>query len=229
MMSPAGEFMEITYLGHSAFRLKGKTGTVVTDPFLASVGFKLPAVKADVVTISHAHDDHNAVAAVEGTTTHPRPYLINQAGEYEVGGITVFGYPTWHDAEEGKQRGRNIIYSIFVDDIHVLHLGDLGHELAHDLIENMPDVDVLLCPVGGEFTLGVGAAIDVIHDVEPGVVIPMHYRTDQHSDTFAKLATVEEFMKQWGKQVEPQDNYVVNAHGTDDEVETKLVVLRPKA
>lgn len=226
--STAGENMEITYLGHAAFKLKGKAGIVVTDPYLPAVGWKMPAVKADIVTISHDHFDHSAAANIGGTTNRPLPYVITQAGEYEVGGITVFGQPTWHDAATGQERGRNIVYSIFVDDIHVLHLGDIGHPLSHEMIENLPDVDVLLCPVGGAVTVSSAQAMDIIQEIEPAVVIPMHYRTPEHDASFAKLATLEDFLKQWGKQVEPEDSYVVNAHTNADEVETKLVVLRAK-
>src|SRR5579885_2961426 len=99
--------MEITYLGHSSFKLKGKNGTVVTDPYDSSIGLVLPSTSADIVTVSHQHSDHNATQKINGTTRRQKPFLITDPGEYEVGGISVFGMSTFHDAENGAQRGTN--------------------------------------------------------------------------------------------------------------------------
>jgi len=221
--------MDIQYVGHSCFRLRGKEGIVITDPFQSSVGFSMPSLRADVVTVSHGHDDHNNSKAVGATTNREKPFIVQEAGEYEVGGITVFGYPTWHDDQKGSERGRNIMYSIFIDDIHVLHLGDLGHSLDEKTIEAIPAVDVLLCPVGGVYTINAKVASEVIGALEPAMVIPMHYRTEQHdAKTFAELATVEEFMKEYGKTAQTQDKLRIAGAKAGEEGETELIVLEPK-
>lgn len=221
--------MEIAYFGHACFRLKGKEGVVVTDPYGMMVGWKLPAMKADVVTISHQHEDHNNILGVKSMGEQSSPFLIDQAGEYEVGGITVFGYPTFHDGQQGAERGKNIMYSIFLDGVHVLHLGDLGHELTQSMIEEIGDVDVLLCPVGGKFTIDPQAAVEVIHSLEPDIVIPMHYKTPVHSpENFGEMATLEEFLQKYGKTAAAQEKLVVSGKSSDEEAETQLVVLEPK-
>lgn len=221
--------MEIQYLGHSCFRLKGKEGTVVTDPYGSMVGWKLPAIKADVVTVSHQHEDHNNILGVKSISDRPRPFIVDQAGEYEVGGITVFGHPTWHDGQQGVERGRNIIFSIYLDGVHILHLGDLGHTLPDNVIEEVGDVDVLLCPVGGVFTIDPQRALDTISAIEPDVVIPMHYRSPAHDQAgFGELSTLEDFMQKYGKTAVAQEKLVVSARSSDEEAETQLVVLEPK-
>ncbi|MCD8485073.1 MBL fold metallo-hydrolase [Candidatus Woesebacteria bacterium] len=221
--------MDIQYVGHSCFRLRGKEGIVITDPFQSSVGFSMPALRADVVTLSHDHGDHNHADGVKATASRENPFVIREAGEYEVGGITVFGYPSWHDDQKGEERGRNIMYSIFLDDVHVLHLGDLGHKLDQKTIEAIPAVDVLLCPVGGIYTINAKVASEVISSLEPATVIPMHYRTDQHdTETFGELATVEDFMKEYGKTAQPQDKLRLTGGKAAEETETELVVLDAK-
>ncbi len=104
--------MDITYLGHSSFKLKGKQGIVVTDPFDKSVGFSFPSVSADIVTVSHGHGDHNNAKGVSGTTARPEPWIVTTAGEYEIAGISVFGYETFHDGTKGSERGKNVVYKI---------------------------------------------------------------------------------------------------------------------
>ncbi len=222
--------MEVQYLGHSSFRLKGKDGVVITDPY-GGVGFSFPSAKADIVTVSHQHADHNNLVPVKPVKDGDKVFAITQAGEYDAKGITVFGYPTFHDSVEGAERGRNIIFSIFVDDVHVLHLGDLGHTLTEKDLENFSDVDVLLCPVGGHFTIDPQQAVEVISAIEPKYVIPMHFKTAAHDvATYGELATLEDFMTKFGKTVTPQDKLVINASKSagEEEVETQLIVLEPK-
>lgn len=222
--------MDIQYVGHSCFRIRGKEGTVVTDPYdPKAVGLPASSVRADIVTVSHEHGDHNAVPAVKPTANREKVFVINHPGEYEVQGVTVVGYPSFHDGTQGSERGKNIMFSIFVDDVHVLHLGDLGHTLDEKTIEDIPDIDVLLCPVGGVFTINPSQAIEVISSLEPSYVIPMHYRSEQHSETFAGVATLAEFLAQYGKQAPEQDKLQLSGpKSSDDDVETQLVVLTPK-
>lgn len=220
--------MDIQYIGHSSFRLKGKEGIVVTDPFNSSVGFPFPSLKADLVTVSHAHADHNNTSAVKPTAQRNAVFLIENPGEYEVSNISVYGYHTWHDSHKGDDRGANTAFSIFLDGVHVLHLGDLGHALDEKTIQQIPEVDILLCPVGGHFTIDPKTASEVISTLEPSVIIPMHYKTSAHSADYADLATLEEFCKEYGKTAEAVDKFAYTKKTALDESETQLVILQPR-
>lgn len=155
--------MEIYPLGHSSFRIKGKTVTVVMDPYLKQSD-------ADIVTISHDHQDHNVLDKISGT-----PFVVNGPGEYEIKGVTVVGVATFHDDQNGGERGANTAYKINIDGINVCHLGDLGHKLSDEQLDQIGDVDILLIPVGGKFTIDAKMAAQVVTQIEPLVVIPMHY------------------------------------------------------
>lgn len=188
--------MEISYLGHSCFKIKTKTGVVVCDPYSKSVGFEMPSVAADLVTVSHLqHDDHSAIQTVSASSRRKEPFVITNPGEYEVEGISVFGYPSFHDSSEGKERGANTVYVIQAEDLRILHLGDLGHPLGEKLIEEFESIDVLMIPVGGVYTISAKEAIEVISKIEPTYVLPMHYKTDRHDQArFGELAGITEFV-----------------------------------
>lgn len=167
--------MIITWLGHSAFKLQGKNSaglvTVITDPFHPEkIGLKLPRLEADIVTISHGHDDHNNAEAVKGD-----PRIITEAGEYETKEVFIQGVPSYHDDKKGAERGSNIIYRFEMDDLSVTHLGDLGTELDNKQLEGLEGTDILLIPVGGVYTIDAQKAVTVINQIEPRIVIPMHY------------------------------------------------------
>lgn len=215
--------MEITYLGHSAFKLKGKNGTVLTDPFGDSVGLSFPNTSADIITISHQHGDHNATSKVKGTARRSTPFIVAYPGEYEVGGISIFGVKTFHDASKGEERGTNTVFTIIIDDIRVCHLGDLGHELSSSQLEEIGVVDVLLCPVGGHFTIDPKQAVSAIQQIEPSYVIPMHYRTEKHAEMFSEVQPLEAFLKEYGVQPAPQPKLAVEKLKLPEE--TELVVL----
>jgi len=220
--------MQITYLGHSAFKLKGSSGTVVTDPYHSSVGFEFPRVTADLVTVSHQHQDHNAFENVKPASGKEKVFLVSQAGEYEVSGISVFGTVTAHDAEDGLSRGKNLVFTILLDDLRICHLGDLGHELTNKQADAIGNIDVLLCPVGGEYTIDPVQAVKTIHRLEPSIVIPMHYHTPAHNqDTFGKLVTVDAFLRTYGVEVQPVASLEVSAARLPEE--TELSVLIPAA
>jgi L-ascorbate metabolism protein UlaG (beta-lactamase superfamily) len=217
--------MDIIYYGHSCFKIKGSQGSVVTDPYDPYVGFSLPSVSADVVTVSHAHPDHAAFGKISGSTRREKPFIIEQPGEYEVGGISVFGVKTYHDANQGVERGQNIIFTIMVDNIRVCHLGDLGHELSADAISEIGSVDVLLCPVGGTFTIDPKLAVKTIHAIEPSIVVPMHFKTAEHDvNVFSDVATLEDFLKEYGTEVQPEAKLKVDEGRLPEE--TELVVLQ---
>ena len=167
--------MIITWLGHSCFKIQDKSGsdgaTVATDPFDKSTGLKVPKFEANILTISHDHADHNNASAINGS-----PFIIKSAGEYEINGISVEGIESYHDEKQGAERGKNIIFRIDIDNISVAHLGDLGHALDAKQLEKLKGTDILLIPVGGNHTINAKKAVEVVGQVEPRIVIPMHYK-----------------------------------------------------
>jgi len=189
--------VEITWLGHSCFRLRGRQATVITDPYSPSLGYSLGKPKADIITVSHQHEGHSYVSGIEG---NPKPVL--GPGEYEIGGVLIIGVATFHDNVRGEQRGKNTVYVMEVDEIAVCHLGDLGHVLTAEQVEELGDVDVLLLPVGGVSTIDAPTAAEVVRQLEPRVVVPMHYKTTTLS---WKLESAERFLKEIGaKEVNAQ-------------------------
>ncbi len=168
--------MEISWLGHSCFQLRGKNVTLITDPFSPQVGastgeaYKLGKVSASIVTVSHDHPGHNYVVGVDGN-----PRALRGPGEYEISDVLITGVSAYHDNERGKQLGRNTMYVIHMDDIMICHLGDLGHNLQEEQLEAVADADILLIPISGQHTLNAAQAAEVISQVEPRIVIPMHY------------------------------------------------------
>jgi len=190
--------MDINYLGHSSFRLKGKGATVVTDPFDKEVGLEWGSVTAEIVTVSHDHSDHNRVDRVKGTQAKAEPLVIDAPGEYEALGVSVFGISSFHDKEKGATRGNNTIFTIHIDDVVVAHLGDLGDTLTKKQVELINGVDVLLLPVGGIYTIDPAEAVKVAVQVEPAIVVPMHFRAKGMGEAFAKLASLDDFLKEAG-------------------------------
>lgn len=214
--------MEIKYLGHSSFQIKTKTARIITDPFdSAMVGMKYPKVEADIVTVSHDHLDHNSSAQVTGN-----PLILNWPGEFEKNSVRIFGYQTFHDAEEGAQRGENVMYKFETEDISVLHCGDLGHKLLTEFVDKIESVDIMMVPVGGFYTIDAAQAVSLIKQIEPSVIIPMHYGHGAlNQEGFGQLQGVEEFMKQMGiTEFEPVDKYVVKREDLQAE-NTKVVVM----
>ncbi len=208
--------MEITWLGHSCFRLRSREGVVLTDPCPPSSGYSIGKPTADVVLISHDHPNHSHRKAVAGT-----PIFIDAPGEYEVAGIFVAGVSTYHDARKGERRGKNTAYVIEMDEIRLCHLGDLGHVPTPEQAEEMSGVDVLLVPVGGQNTIDASAAADVVSLLEPRVVIPMHYKTDKET---ASLDPLQKFLKEMGvTAAEPLPKATLT--GTNLPMETQVMVL----
>ncbi len=186
--------MIITWQGHSCFKIQDKVGpdgvTLVTDPFNKETGLKVPNFEADIVTVSHDHKDHNNVDALRG-----KPFVISCAGEYDFKGVLIEGIDSFHDDKKGEDRGGNIMYRIEIDDISVAHLGDLGDALDNAQIEKLIGTDVLLIPVGGTYTIDAKKAVEVISQIEPRIVIPMHYKT---KDIKYDLDPIDKFIKEIG-------------------------------
>ncbi len=211
--------MEIIYLGHSSFLFKYKDVRVVCDPVGKQVGFNQARVRADVVTISHdQHDDHDDLSLVEG-----EPMIINGPGEYEIKEVGITGISSFHDNKEGKERGKNTIYVFDIDELRICHLGDLGHQLTDGQLKTMDGVDVLLVPVGGEYTINPEEAKKVISQVGPSVVIPMHFKTKEHNKNFGSLATAEDFVKEIGMEERKETKLKIKKLDLPEEME--LVVL----
>ncbi len=212
--------MDITYLGHSSFRMRGKDASVVTDPFDPKmVGLKFSGVKADIVTVSHDHKDHNYVDGVKEAEK-----VVNGPGEYEIKGVSILGYGTFHDSEKGEKRGKNTVYVYEFDNLRIAHLGDLGHKLPEDLLEEIGDIDILLIPVGGVFTIDSALAIETVQAIEPSIVIPMHYQQKGlNQATFSELAPVESFLQDIGLPVEKMGKLSIKQ--SDFIEETKRVVV----
>jgi L-ascorbate metabolism protein UlaG (beta-lactamase superfamily) len=215
--------MDITFLGHSSFRLKGKTATVVTDPFDPEVvGLKFPKVAADIVTVSHQHEDHNQADLVKDVKR-----LVSGPGEYEIMGVSIIGIPTFHDEKKGAKRGKNTIYVYEMDGLRLVHLGDLGHKLHEKILEKIGDIDILMVPVGGEYTIGPTEAVEVARAIEPKIVIPMHYQMPGlNPATFAKLSSTKPFLAEIGLLVEKIDKLSVKKENIGEE--SKVILLEKK-
>ena len=173
--------MEIKYLGHSSFLIKTKTAKIVTDPFDPEmVGLKFSKTEADIVTISHGHKDHNQFKNVSGING-VSPLMIDMPGEFEKMGIRIFGFQTFHDKTNGSERGENIMYKFESEGMSLLHCGDLGMIPEESFLETIGEVDVLLVPVGGFYTIDSDEAVSLVKKIEPSIVIPMHYITEKSS------------------------------------------------
>ncbi|MCG9969395.1 MBL fold metallo-hydrolase [Pelotomaculum terephthalicicum JT] len=167
--------MRIEWKGHASFLLVSSQGVrVLTDPFDEYVGYPLPNVEVDVATVSHQHGDHNFTASLPG-----KPVIVEGAGEHEAAGIVIKGVATYHDPEQGKKRGENTVFVIQLDGLNICHLGDLGHLLTSKQVSDIGQVDVLLIPVGGFFTIDAKQAYEVVKQLRPALVLPMHYKLDE--------------------------------------------------
>lgn len=223
--------VDIYFLGQACFRIKGKNTAVVVDPYDAEfIGLSPLKLEADIVCVTHAHKDHSAVELVKGASeTRPsenddsagKPFVISGPGEYEIRGVNIVGVSSFHDDSEGSERGRNVIYQITIDGVNIVHLGDLGQKkLTQAQIEEI-NCDVLLLPVGGVYTIDGKEAVEIVSQLEPKVIIPMHYKLPNLK---VELKNVSEFLAAVGKEkMEPLPKYSI----TEDRMpqETEVVVL----
>jgi len=207
--------MDIKYLGHSSFFIKGREAKLVTDPFDPKItGLKFPKTEADIVTISHHHKDHDNIEQISGN-----PLIIDWPGQFERKGVRVTGFKSFHDKKQGSERGDNIFYRI-EDDLSVLHCGDLGFVPDDKFLDEIGEIDILLVPVGGTYTIDAGEAIQLIKKVEPTIVIPMHFQTPG----LKELAPISEFLKKIGAEnVVPVPKLTVKKEELEEEM--KVVVM----
>jgi L-ascorbate metabolism protein UlaG (beta-lactamase superfamily) len=217
--------MDITFLGHSSFKIKTKTATVITDPFDPQmVGLKYSGVEGEIVTVSHAHKDHNAVEKVSGVKK-----VLEGPGEYEIMGVSVIGYPSFHDDKSGAERGKNTIYVIEAEGLRLAHLGDLGHTLSDDLVNEIGSIDVLMIPVGGKFTIGPKEAVEIVGKIDPYFIIPMHYsEPGLNAQTFAGLESVNTFLKEIGMSVENLPKFSLKKEDILEDQGSKVIILEKK-
>ncbi|MFC1923799.1 MBL fold metallo-hydrolase [Chloroflexota bacterium] len=207
--------MEITWLGHSCFRIKGKEVTLVADPCDKSIGYSPGKLIANIVTVSHDHAGHCYLEGIENS-----PKVLSRPGEYEVGGVFITGIGTFHDQERGKSRGKNTSYLIEIEDIRLCHLGDLGHVPSPRQIEDLGSIDVLFVPVGGVSTIDAKIAAEIVRLINPKIIIPMHYRTQE----VTWLEPLDKFIKEMGlREVVPQPKLSVTRLGLP--LETQVIVL----
>jgi L-ascorbate metabolism protein UlaG (beta-lactamase superfamily) len=219
--------MEITWFGHSCFRLRDRSVTVVTDPYGKDIGLILPRVRADLVTVSHDADDHNYTRGVKsGFTTLTGP------GEYEVAGLFVTGLELRGERKKSKEQAakpRNTVFLFEFEDLTVCHLGDLDHVPTQAQVEeSLGQVDVLLIPVGGGESLNAAQASEVVSLLEPHIVIPMHYKVKGLEMT-VKLDPATKFLKEMGlDDVPTQETFKVTRSGLPEETQVVLLELKSK-
>jgi L-ascorbate metabolism protein UlaG (beta-lactamase superfamily) len=220
--------MNIIWHGQSFFeigvknRKEGET-KIITDPFEADfVGLKFPKTEGDIVLVSHGHKDHSNAKNVCGS-----PFVIDTPGEYEIKDVFIKAISSFHDDSKGKERGVNIMFTIQAEDMKVAFLGDLGQkELTSEQVDTLGNVDILIIPVGGTYTINAKEAAEVTAQIEPGIVIPMHYKIPGLK---VELDDVAKFLKEMGAEgIEPLPKLKVSPKdlpGKDEEM--KIILLTP--
>ena len=187
--------VDVEWFGHSCFGVRGKTKTLMFDPF-KGIGLPEPKAKADIVLCSHSHQDHNNTKPVR----HEKSIVMEEfTGTKQIDGVSIRGVPVFHDESQGSERGRNSIYAVHFEDVAFCHLGDLGHGLSSSQVNEIGSADVLFLPIGGFFTIGPEQAREVMQSLKPKIAVPMHYRAPGMSAMFRPLKKVEDFVR-------PEDN-----------------------
>lgn len=211
--------MQIEWLGHACFLLTGTDGTkVLTDPFDEKVGYPLPKVEVDVVTVSHQHFDHNATHLLPG-----QPVVVEGTGRHTAAGIAIRGVATFHDPDRGAKRGTNTVFVISLDGLNVCHLGDLGHSLSAEQAAEIGVVDVLCVPVGGFYTIDARVARETVDQLKPAVVLPMHYKFSSKMEM--PIVPVEDFL-QYYPRAERQKALVLDKASPAGEPRVVILDLR---
>ena len=212
--------MHLTWLGHSAFKIQDKIGsdgvTLVIDPYGIESGLKMPRMEADILIITHNHADHNYREAVKGN-----PFVVDCAGEYEVKGVSIEGVVVPHDDKEGRERGLVVAYRINIDDINIVHLSDLGGTLDPKQLEVLSGADILLIPVGGKYTIDAKKAVEVVSQLEPRIVIPMHYKIPGLK---YDLDGAEKFIKEIGLKPRLEEKLKISKRDLPQE-DMELIIL----
>ncbi len=212
--------MLITWLGQACFKIEGKETTIVIDPY-EDIGLKLSKLTAQLLLITHDHHDHANRKAVSGD-----PFVIAGPGEYEIRNVFVYGIAGYHDTSQGAERGMITMYTIEYEGMTLAHLGDLGTaELTPEQMEKLEDVDILMIPIGGEYTIDAKGAAKIISHIEPRIVIPMHYYIPGLK-TGKKLDDEQKFRREMGAKTEVMDKLRMTSKDIPQE-ETRIIFLKP--
>ncbi|MEN6327953.1 MAG: MBL fold metallo-hydrolase [Syntrophomonas sp.] len=186
--------MKIQWLGHASFIIETQGKRIITDPFDKKYGYPLCSQEVDIATVSHEHLDHNAVHELQGS-----PRVIRGPGSFVLDEITIKGIHSFHDKFQGKNRGSSIMYKIYSEGLNLLHLGDLGQQtLTNGQLAEIGEVDILLIPVGGNYTIDAKDALTIVKQINPCIIVPMHFRT---AHVTIDLAPVEAFTCQFERCV----------------------------
>ena len=217
----SGRSVKITWFGHACFMIVAGNGTrILTDPFDETVGYELPSVAADIVTVSHNHFDHNNIGMVMGS-----PQVMDSPGERDLGGVGIRGVQTYHDTRSGAVRGTNTVFIIETDGMTICHAGDLGHIPPDETVKSIGKVDVLLIPVGGTYTLDAAGALETVGRLGPRIVVPMHYKTPDLKLT--ELDGPERFLAGMSRvERAPGSTYTVQASSLPREVTAVVLDYR---
>lgn len=216
--------MVVTYYGVSCFKVQVGDTVFVFDPPAKSSKFKSPRFQANVVLVSHNHEDHNGFENISAKKEGGEPLLVFGPGEYEASGISISGVKTFHDNESGKKRGVNTVYVLTIEDITVCHMGDFGEEaLRPDVKEKIGDVNILFMPIGGDSVLNPRSAAKIAYQLEPEVVVPMHYSQDESGEKLLR-----EFIKEFGNgTVKPEEKLTLKKKDITQKEESEVFVLKP--
>lgn len=211
--------MIIQWYGQACFRIQSSATVIFIDPFAKSIGLQPPRGEAHIVLVSHNHPDHNNAQALSGEF-----FLAEGPGEYEVKGVKIFGIPSFHDDREGSERGLNTIFRLDAEDMTIVHLGDLGQKhLTDEQLEQLGEVDVLMIPVGGIYTVDGEAAAALVHKIEPKLVIPMHYKI---KGLAVKLDDASAFLKEIGHEGAAVEKLTVKYKDLSED-HMQVVVMKP--
>ena len=216
--------MLIKWFGQSCIQIKAQDKILVIDPFSNKIGLKMPTLRSDIVLITHYHSDHNNLSAIKSREGKKDFKIFNGAGEFEAEGILIKGIPAWHNSQFGKKSGRVYIYLISTEGISLAHLGDLGQKkLLDEQISSLNNVDILFVPVGGGTTIGPEEAFEITNQIDPKIVIPIHYKV---KGLKLNLDKVDKFLELEGKSPEPLDEFKIERDKLPKE-EREVVVLKP--
>lgn len=189
--------MKIAWLGHSSFQIKNDS-VLVMDPYDPKIGELPRGLSANVVTVSHQHFDHNYTDGVSGN-----PQVIDELGEFSIKGFEIKGIKSFHDNEGGKKRGENIIFRVLVEGLTICHMGDLGHILNPEQVQEIGKIDILMIPIGGFYTIDAAEAVQVVNQLNPRIVMPMHYKPE-NSALQLPIEGIEKFNELLGWPVDEQ-------------------------
>ncbi len=212
--------MNITWFGQSCFRFDTKDVSLLIDPFSKEIGLKPPRLNDTIIAVTHEHYDHSATKGAE-----PTALIVNGPGEYEKSGVYLHGIQTFHDDVGGMQRGLNTLFMIRMEEILICHMGDFGQKsFTDEQLSQMgnKDIDILMIPVGGTYTIGGKDAVEIVKELEPKIVIPMHYKI---AGLNIDIANNSEFIKELGLKFEEFDTFKINKKNLPTD-ETKLIVMR---